>query len=118
MGTAAVVDLFHTQGPDKFHQLIVNMRRANPKSRIASEVGINALGYNLLGHHQHTGAIAVLRMNTEDFPQSPNTYDSLAEALAKSGDVAQATAMYARALEVDPNYVNADYAKKFIAEHK
>jgi tetratricopeptide (TPR) repeat protein len=118
MGTAAVVDLFHTQGPDKFHQLIVNMRRANPKSRIASEVGINALGYNLLGHHQHTGATAVLRMNTEDFPQSPNAYDSLAEALAKSGDVAQATAMYARALEVDPNYVNADYAKKFIAEHK
>ena len=118
MGTAAVVDLFHTQGPDKFHQLIVNMRKANPKSRIASEAGINALGYNLLGHNQNTDAIAVLRMNTEDFPQSPNTYDSLAEALAKSGDVAQATAMYAKALEVDPNYVNADYAKKFVAEHK
>jgi pentatricopeptide repeat protein len=56
-------------------------------------------------------------MNTEDFPKSPNTYDSLAEALFKSGDVTQAKAMYAKALEVDPKYVNAEFAQKFLAEH-
>jgi tetratricopeptide (TPR) repeat protein len=115
--TAAVVDLYYSQGPVKFHELMQNMRNANPKSRIASEAGINALGYNFLGEKQYADAIAILRMNTEDFPKSANTYDSLAEALTKSGDLKQATAMYARALEVDPKYVNAEFAQKFLAEH-
>ncbi len=116
-GIAAIVDLFRSQGPEKFHQMIVKMREANPKSRLASEAGINALGYNFLGQNRNADAIAVLRMNTEDFPKSPNTYDSLAEALFKSGDAAQAKAMYAKALEIDPKYVNAEFAQKFLAEH-
>ncbi len=115
--TAALVDLYHSHGPEKFHQLILNMRKANPKSRIASEAGMNGLGYNFLGNKKYADAIAVLRMNTQDFPSSANTYDSLAEALVKSGDVKQATAMYAKALEVDPKYVNAEFAQKFVAEH-
>jgi tetratricopeptide (TPR) repeat protein len=117
LGTAAIVDLFRSQGPEKFHQIVVKMREANPKSRLASEAGINAMGYNFLGQNRYADGIALLRMNTEDFPRSPNTYDSLAEALFKSGDVAQASAMYAKALEVDPKYVNAEFAQKFLAEH-
>ncbi len=117
LATAAIVDLFRSQGPEKFHQMVGKMREANPKSRLASEAGINAIGYNFLGQNRYSDAIALLRMNTEDFPKSPNTYDSLAEALFKSGDVAQATAMYAKALEVDPKYVNAEFAQKFLTEH-
>jgi predicted Zn-dependent protease len=56
-------------------------------------------------------------MNTQDFPKSPNSYDSLAEALSKAGDITQAGAMYAEALKVDPKYVNADFARKFVADH-
>ena len=117
LATAAIVDLFRSEGPEKFHEMVVKMREANPKSRLASEADINALGYNFLGQNRYADAIAVLRMNTVDFPKSPNTYDSLAEALFKSGDVVQATAMYAKALEVDPKYVNAEFALKFLAEH-
>jgi tetratricopeptide (TPR) repeat protein len=117
LATAAIVDLFRSEGPEKFHAMVVKMRAANPKSGLASEAGINALGYNFLGQQRYTDAIAVLRMNTVDFPKSPNTYDSLAEALFKSGDVAQAKAMYAKALEVDPKYVNAEFAQKFLAGH-
>jgi tetratricopeptide (TPR) repeat protein len=116
--TAAITDLFQTQGAEKFHQLVVKMRAANPKSRIASEAGINALGYNFLAQNKFPEAVALLRMNTEDFPKSANTYDSLAEALFKSGDAEEASATYAKALEVDPNYVNAEFARKFVAEHK
>jgi len=78
---------------------------------------MNGLGYNFLGDRKYADAIAILRMNTEDFPNSANTYDSLAEALAKSGDIKLAAAMYAKALEVDPKYVNAEFAQKFVAEH-
>jgi hypothetical protein len=38
-------------------------------------------------------------MNTEDFPKSVHTCDSLAEALFQSGDVAEARATYPKALE-------------------
>ena len=115
--TAAVADLYRSHGPYKFHQLILNMRKADPRSRIASEAGMNGVGYNFLGDRKYADAIAILRMNTEDFPNSANTYDSLAEALAKSGDIKLAAAMYAKALEVDPKYVNAEFAQKFVAEH-
>jgi cytosine/adenosine deaminase-related metal-dependent hydrolase len=114
---AVVVRLYRSQGQEKFHQIILNMRKANPKSRVASEAGVNALGYNFLADKRYADAIAILRMNTEDFPNSANTYDSLAEALEKSGDVKSATAMYARALEIDPKYVNAEFARKFVTEH-
>jgi tetratricopeptide (TPR) repeat protein len=117
-GTAAMTDLFRLQGPVRFHQLVRKMRSANPKSRLASEAGINSLGYGFLAQDGFQDAIALLRMNTEDFPKSANTYDSLAEALFRSGDIAQARAMYAKALEVDSNYVNAEFARKFIAEHE
>jgi cytosine/adenosine deaminase-related metal-dependent hydrolase len=117
LATAAIVDLFRSQGPERFHQIVVKVREADPKSRLASEAGINALGYNFLSQNRYPDAIAVLRMNTDDFPKSPNTYDSLAEALFKSGDVAHARAMYAKALKVDPKYVNAEFAQKFLAEH-
>jgi predicted Zn-dependent protease len=56
-------------------------------------------------------------MNTEDFPGSANCFDSLAEALAKSGDIVQACAAYNNALAIDQHYPNAAYAQKFLAEH-
>jgi tetratricopeptide (TPR) repeat protein len=118
LGTAAITDLFRSQGTEKFHRLILKMRAESPKSRLVSEAGINALGYNFLAQNRFQDAIALLRMNTEDFPKSANTYDSLAEALFKSGDAAQASRSYARALEIDQNYVNAEFARKFVAEHK
>ena len=117
LSNAALIDLFRTQGPAAFHQLVRKARVANPKSRLTSEAGVNALGYNFLAQNKYPEAIAVLRMNTEDFPTSPNTFDSLAEALAKSGDISQAREAYAKALSIDPGYTNADFAQKFVAQH-
>jgi cytochrome c-type biogenesis protein CcmH/NrfG len=60
----------------------------------------------------------VLRMNTEDFPKSANTWDSLGEALFNSGDLPHALENYKKALEVDPKYPGAPGALKFLAEHE
>jgi hypothetical protein len=83
LGTAAITDLFRSQGSKKFHQLLVKLRAANPKSRLASEAGINALGYGFLAQNKFQDAIVLLRMNTDDFPNSANTYDSLGRSASQ-----------------------------------
>lgn len=71
------------------------------------EVELNELGYRLLGAGQVEEAVAILELNAEMFPESFNTYDSLAEAYAESGRNDLAVRNYARSLELNPNNVNA-----------
>lgn len=93
------------------------LRSKLPNSNAVSEAAINTLGYQLFRQQKNAQAIAVLRLNTEEFPKSANTWDSLGEVLLKSGDVAAGVANYKRALEVDANYPNAAVARKIISEH-
>ena len=112
----ALTEIAGGGGFDKLRELVRKIRLADPGLKLASESGINTLGYNLLARKKYPEAIGILQMNTEDFPESSNTYDSLAEAQFKSGDLAHALENYRRALEVDPKYGNADFAKKFLEE--
>jgi imidazolonepropionase-like amidohydrolase len=95
-----------------------NLRKQLPGSTIVSEAAINSLGYHLLQEKKYECAVAALRLNTEDFPRSANTWDSLGEVLFKTGDVQGGLANYKKALEVDPKYPNAEVARKFIAVHE
>jgi len=93
------------------------MRGANASTEFVSEDNINALGYALMNKGLYPQAIAVLTTNTESFPKSANTWDSLADALVHSGDIKSAVKNYQKALVTDSTYSNADFAKKFIAQH-
>jgi len=46
-------------------------------------------------------------LNTELFPNSPNTWDSLAEVVLYTGDRERSLELYRKALEVDPGFTNA-----------
>ena len=46
-------------------------------------------------------------LNTELFPDSANTWDSLAEITLHKGDRERAVELYRKALEVDPELSNA-----------
>ncbi len=98
-------------------QMLQAVRKANPNTGLVSEDSINTLGYTLMNKKLYPQAIAVLAMNTESFPKSANTWDSLADAFFHSGDVPNAMQNYQKALEADTAYSNADFARKFIAEH-
>lgn len=67
---------------------------------LASEADRNARGYELIGQKKLAEALAVFARNVELHPQSWNTHDSLAEALALSGDLKKAIASYERAAEL------------------
>jgi Flp pilus assembly protein TadD len=56
---------------------------------------------------RNSDAIAIFRLNVEEYPKSGNRYDSLAEAYAKDGQKQQAIANYRKSLELDPQNQNA-----------
>jgi imidazolonepropionase-like amidohydrolase len=117
VGGSAVAQMVAAQGAEKTRLAIGGIRQKHPNSGLVSEEAVNNLGYNLLGKAKYPEAIAVLRMNAEDFPKSANAWDSLGEALFKSGDVTHAVENYRRALALDAHYGNAEAAQKFLAEH-
>jgi hypothetical protein len=78
-----------------------------PDRWTTSEAEINRLGYTLMGEGQIEAAIAVFQHNADRYPASANCYDSLAEAHLAAGHHEQAIALYRKALEVDPDFANA-----------
>ncbi|HJW14891.1 MAG TPA: serine hydrolase [Thermoanaerobaculia bacterium] len=75
------------------------LRDANPADPSVAEGRLNSLGYALLARDEFKAAIAVFQLNTQLYPDSANTYDSLAEAHMNKGDKKQAIALYRKALE-------------------
>lgn len=69
-------------------------------TKIATEADLNNYGYQLLQQKKTAEAIAIFRKNVKDHPDSWNTYDSLGEALAASGDTKGALENYNKALSM------------------
>ncbi|MGK2857767.1 MAG: alpha/beta fold hydrolase [Thermoanaerobaculia bacterium] len=63
-----------------------------------SEPQLNAVGYRLLQNKRPSDAIAIFELNIQMFPRSANARDSLADAYARTGDIASARSEYKRAL--------------------
>ena len=118
IGNGILSSVLETRGPAGLAKLLDGIRRTNPQSPLISEETINEFGYALLGRKQTDAAIAVLRLNTEMHPKSGNTWDSLAEAYLSAGQEERARQLYARALEVEPDYPNAEAARKIVAGTK
>jgi uncharacterized membrane protein len=82
--------------------------RAVPKPMYNfDEDELNTLGYQLIREKNYDGAIRILSLNTEAYPKSGNTWDSLAEAYMDKGDIAAAVANYHKSLSINPGNQNA-----------
>jgi tetratricopeptide (TPR) repeat protein len=116
LGAFAISNVAAKESSEELVAMLEAVRKANPRADLVSEDSMNGLGYALLNKKLYAQAVAVLGMNTERFPKSANTWDSLADAYAHSGDVSSAVQNYQKALEIDAGYAGSDFAKKFIAE--
>lgn len=61
---------------------------------------VNQLGYTFLQANKTSEAIEAFEKNTQLYPDSPNVYDSLAEAYEKSGAKSKALANYEKAYKM------------------
>lgn len=82
-------------------------QRTQNSAQSINESQINSMGYTLLRMKKTDDAIEVFRQNTLDFPNSANTWDSLAEALMTKGDKESAIKYYEKSLELNPKNDNA-----------
>jgi tetratricopeptide (TPR) repeat protein len=81
--------------------------RDHREAGAVTEAQMNRIGYQLLGAKKVKEAIEVFRLNTEDFTESSNVYDSLAEAYLTDGNKTLAAQYYRRSLELNPQNQNA-----------
>ena len=86
--------------------LAIDEYRARKKNNAAAfsldETQTNRLGYTLLGGKRVKEAIEIFKLNTEDFPNSANTYDSLGEAYMIAGEKDLAIKNYEKSVELNP----------------
>jgi CubicO group peptidase (beta-lactamase class C family) len=93
-------------------------RTGRGATEIVNEAQMNRLGYSLLGLKRLKDAIAVFKLNVEDYPQSSNAYDSLGEAYMIDGNKDLAIKNYERSIELDPKNTNGAETLKKLREDK
>jgi hypothetical protein len=79
------------------------------------ERDMNEAAYTLLRSDRAKDSIVLFRLNTEAYPRSSNTWDSLGEAERAAGDIEGAKRDYAAALKLDPDLGDARDALADIA---
>lgn len=93
---------------EKANSLIKEALDLGLREDLVDEMFINFLGYQKLFSENYDLAIMIFEYNTRVFPNSANTYDSLAEAYMKIGDKENAIINYKKSLELDPKNKNAE----------
>lgn len=96
-----------SQGVDQAVAQYQELKATQPTGYKFEEDQLNSLGYQLINGHKYKEAIRILQLNTEVYPQSANTWDSLGEAYMNAGDKAQAIASYQKSLRLNPKNANA-----------
>lgn len=72
------------------------------------ERGLNNVGYYYLSNNLIEKSIAILKLYTQEYPNSSNAFDSLGEAYFNNEQYDLSEANYKKSLELDPNNKNAE----------
>jgi tetratricopeptide (TPR) repeat protein len=112
-GLPATLDAFRTelgrQGFNHATEIYAAMHKENTDFKL-EEGAVDSWASQLISENHLPEAIELLKLNTQLYPDSANTYDSLGEAYRKSGQKELAIESYKKSLEKAPN--NADAKQK------
>lgn len=97
--------LIRSKNSNKFPTAYDRLKRNYP--HVDYERAINALGYLHLQKRQVDTAIALFQLNTQEYPDSANAFDSLAEAYFITDQFALSEENYLRSLQLNPLNKNA-----------
>ncbi len=83
---------------------------------LGNENELNLYGYNLLNQGLKDQAIEVFILNTQKYPSSANTFDSLGEAYVAKGDQKNAIKNFKKALTLNPPDATRANSEKFLKQ--
>jgi dienelactone hydrolase len=86
-------------GAAKVAQRLEEARKSQPNVQLFAEDAVNLVGYEHLQAGDNKGAIEIMKLNVEAYPQSANVYDSLADAYLADGQNGLARENAAEALK-------------------
>lgn len=91
------------RGPAKLAQMLFDARQKNPKGPFIPEQVLEGVAYDHLQSKDTKGALEIMKLDAAAYPESPNAYDSLADAYLADGqnDLARQNAQ--KALELLPS---------------
>jgi beta-lactamase regulating signal transducer with metallopeptidase domain len=100
-------------GVKVFHK----MKKPGAGDYLFDEKEFNTLGYMFLYNKKVDEAIAVFKLNVDEYPDSWNVYDSLGEALMVAGKYDKSKKYYEKALSMNPEAESAKKALQKLKEH-
>lgn len=103
-------------GGDKAAALTAYQALRDSRDEAGSEAYLNGQAYMLLRSGDKSGALALMQLNTELYPESANTWDSLGELHMTRAEPEQARMAYRRALVLAPNLASAQAALRKLGE--
>lgn len=83
---------------------------------VSTEAELNQYGYQLIGENRFDDAIKMFKLNTERYPESANTWDSLGEAYALKGDKENAIKNFKKSLSLNPNPGTKANSEKYLKQ--
>tara|TARA_R110002126_G_C10481575_1_gene501985 strand:- start:3695 stop:5098 length:1404 start_codon:yes stop_codon:yes gene_type:complete len=89
-------------------ELYKSLKKNYPDTyNFSNENELNRVGYKLIEKNQIEDAIKIFKLLISEFPNSPNPYDSIAEAYHLNGNNNLALLNYKKSLELNPSNSNA-----------
>lgn len=90
-------------GAGEAEKTLAQARERNPSATIFPELIVNMLGYEHIQLGDIPGAVEILKLNATAYPNSPNVYDSLADAYLAAGQKDMARLNAKKALDLLAN---------------
>ena len=104
-----ILNRFDVKNPEKTFNDLKDVKELcmEAYNRDFNEGIVNTIGYKLIGEGKLEDAITFFTYNTEEYPESANTYDSLGEAYMLNNNTEMAIKNYKKSLELNPGNINA-----------
>lgn len=99
-------------GAAKVAQQLADARQHDPKATLFPEALVNILGYERMQAGDTKGAVEIMQLNAQGYPNSPNAYDSLSDAYLADGQKDQARQNAEKALQLLPSDTTDDEARR------
>lgn len=96
-----------TEGTESAWKTYLDLKKNQTLAYEFNETEFNTLGYSYLQAGNTKAALNVFKINTLEFPNSSNAFDSYGEALMKDGQQGPAIENYRKSLDLNPGNANA-----------